>query len=251
MRGRDINSIQDVREELNFVEQATAAASSVDEYLEALIRLQMAQVNATELGTSKGVFGGIDTEDLPEGFAGVALEDIPSGKRGSALFDISGSRLVTEVRAITSDISQDQVVRIIQDGNGATGTSELNKDDILAGIGSSGTAPADFEVWETQEAKSADAGEVVKTVDIDLDGPAIFYEVGNSDIQNSEYEYLVDGEPIFNERLFAPLGLYNDMYRFPEPLFATQSFVVKIHRQDSASGPEDFIGKTSYRDISR
>mgnify|MGYP000450400486 CR=1 FL=1 len=251
MSGRDINSLDDIRSELNVVEQLTAGASAVDEYLEALVRLQMVQINSTQLGTNKAAFGGIDTQDLPEGFAGIALEDIPAGKTGSALFDISGSRLVTEVDAITTDVTQDDVVRIIQDNNGVAVSKSINKDDILGGIGSSGTNPDRFEVWETPEAKSVGAGDTVDVIDVEFDGPAIIYESGLSDIQDTRYEYLVDGEPIFNEKLFAPLGLYNNMYRYPEPLAVQSSFVVRAHRDGTASGPEDFIGKTTHRDISR
>lgn len=98
----------------------------------------------------------------------------------------------------------------------------------------------------TGENLSLPAGKSGDTIDINLDESGLLYEVGSNDEEYSEYKYIIDGKNLMDEPLVAPIGLYNDTYRFPQPIVAKESISVNIGRQVDAPGPAEYYSKVRY-----
>ena len=82
----------DVREQLNIVEQLLSGASSDDEYMAAMLRNQELMFNVLSSDTTA-----YDTGNLPDGIAGLAVEPMDKNEPGMAVFDINGAKRLIQV----------------------------------------------------------------------------------------------------------------------------------------------------------
>jgi hypothetical protein len=75
---------------------------------------------------------------------------------------------------------------------------------------------------------------------------ALWYEVGDKDRTYTEYEYQRDGISVLEEPQLEPLGLYNNPYRFPQPLLVRDNIAVVVSRDSDAGSSEDYLSKIRY-----
>lgn len=107
-------------------------------------------------------------------------------------------------------------------------------------------SPTAFEQRQTDEDITLGPGEKDDIVSVNLDGAALWYEVGDSDNDYSEYQYYADESGILDNPQVEPLGLYNDPYRFPQPLLVRDTIKVSTKRQPDAPGSADYFSKVRY-----
>lgn len=75
---------------------------------------------------------------------------------------------------------------------------------------------------------------------------ALWYEVGTTDTTESSYQYMADGQSLFQNRQEETLGVFNDLYEFPQPIIAHEDIVINVRRDDEASSPEDYVSKVRF-----
>ena len=228
---------EDVREDLGFIERLLSGTSSTDEYLEAILRAQLAQLKTSgEADISR-----MDTVNgIPEGTAGVCAQQTAEGDVGSVVFNVDGRSVVETIKA-ASGIEKDEVVVVDTQQNGVRPVSDVDQSYLgLGSIDFSTQSAGGFKVYETPDKVTISPGETKSVLKVDVDEPAGISRVGTNDETYSRYIYLVDDNEVMNEPLFAPLGLYNDMYDFRRPLKITESFEVRVKRTSSASGVAEY-----------
>lgn len=94
------------------------------------------------------------------------------------------------------------------------------EDDVLIGAGSTDT------VLEHQPLESA-----------------LWYSVGTTDEDNSEYQYLVDDVELFGDPVQVPQAPYPDTALWPQPIIVRDSLEVRVTRTNSASGAANYVSK--------
>ena len=232
---------KDVREQLNAVEKALARASHDDEFMAAMLRNQ--QLLFGVIGQSLGSF---DIDNLPMRAAGLAVEDMAQGEPGRAVFDLNGTKKVANVTP-TSEVKKNDVVYINGPDNEVTAANTIDEGQLLGiGVDNGTKRSAAIEKSVTREPIELEPGEAKTLLAVSSETGGSWHQVGTHDATYTEYAYFVDGESIFNEPQFEPLGLYNDMYSFPQPLKFASSIEVRAQRQADAPGPEDYFSKVVY-----
>lgn len=86
----------------------------------------------------------------------------------------------------------------------------------------------------------------VLTVNFGDGTAALWYEVGTTDTTDAGYQYMADGQSLFQNRQDETLGVFNNLYQFPQPIIAHNDIVVNVRRQDSAGAPEDYVSKVRF-----
>jgi hypothetical protein len=90
------------------------------------------------------------------------------------------------------------------------------------------------------------SNEDVLVVTLDSGTAALWYEVGTTDSTESSYQYMADGKDLFDNRQEETLGVFNNLYRFPQPIIAHEDIVVNVRRGDNAGSSEDYVSKVRY-----
>lgn len=265
----DVVSNDEIRAELNFLEDLRNRISGQDEYLEALVTnsriqamvaLQREQatlgvlpenVQLSESGTPEG-YGSIEVSPVPEGnvlssrylplaAVGIANRTIYENDTGPATFDVNGT-VQNETVRVTDDARSGDPLRIVAPGNIAEPVENVSL-SLLGLTGSIGVNS--YERVETEENVTIAPGddEIVLRVDVNQ---ADWVSAGTVDRPHSTYQYYVDGEELNEEPLYEPLGLYNDPYSFPTPISVDRNLEVEVARESSASGSADYFSKVTY-----
>jgi len=232
---------KDVREQLNIVEQLLSSASSDDEYMAAMLRNQELMFNVLSADTTA-----YDTSNLPDGIAGLAVENMDPQEPGLAVFDINGAKRLIQVTP-SAEIATNDVVYINGEGNEVAPARTVDEGQLL-GIGSNaGSRQANaISQATTGDPISLSPGESTTLVEADLEGGGLWIETGTSAQDNTKYQYEVDGNEVFDDPLDTPLGLFNNVYRYPQPLKANNEITVRALRLESAGGSADYVSKIRY-----
>lgn len=261
-----------VAQEINFIEYLQASVTGQDDYLEAVLENQRltAMRMLNDMQSAQGLDqppddldfnsppDGYDTDvrpvpmdefttdgQLPIGAVGLANRRINSRDTGPATFQVSGTVFSARIRLDSPDgtvIGSGAPVKVIAPGN----ICEPINDVSLSLLGFSGAVGAEsFERYETPADVTIQPGEEEYVLRKNVQN-ASWISTGTNDETHSLYKYFIDGEPILEEPLKEPLGLYNDPFRFPDPLSAGREIAVKVKRQSSASGPESYYSKVDY-----
>ncbi|MHC1624575.1 MAG: hypothetical protein ACXQS2_01020 [Methermicoccaceae archaeon] len=130
-----------------------------------------------------------------------------------------------------------ELLKEIRDGLGASGG---------VGIVPTLVAPIKPQDWEevcTEEDVTINPGQ--KKVVLEVKDSGYLWEVGVNDETYTTYYLLVDEAPV-GDPLPQPWGLYNDPYRFPQPIEFDSSIVVMVERHSDAPGPADYYAKVRY-----
>lgn len=237
---------QDVDRHLNTLEKLTSYFESEDDYQAAMLQNQEILIKLLQ-GSGPGVYdsplGGLDLDDLPEGIAGEAISSADSGERVRAVFSVRGTRFVSKV-SVDEEVQVGDVLYITGKGNEAILATNAEVTTLFGG--SLGFSSGAFERTETGENVTIEAGEYKDVLQVDVDDTAWLWEVGTNDETYTEYQYLKDGEEILEDRLKEPLGLYNDPFRFPVPRKFTDTFIVRVYRQNDAPGSAEYFSKATY-----
>jgi hypothetical protein len=237
-------TIEDVEQEISLVESLMEGLSSDDEFLQAILhnsRMMGMVLGQMVEGSDPNL--GFDRMDMPDGYVGIAIEDITSGSTGGSIFSANGSNIFTTITA-GEKINEGDVVVVTGDSNKATRLTEV--DDSYLSIGKieySGVGSAGFDVIESESDVTIQPGETKTVLSADFNSQTFWWETGTNDETYSTYEYLVDGDNLLDQSNSQPLGLYNDMYRFPAPITIGGNVEIKVTRDGSAGGPQDYYSK--------
>lgn len=256
-------TVKEIRDELNIIEQVLAGADSSDEYLEAIVRNQnlmielQSEIAASQEGSNvvqggdnivneqgdqinaESLFGEIG-QILP-GTAGIAVSDVKSGETGQFLYNQNGRNAISGVRA-GKEIEEGQVsVYSGQDGK-IYPVNDIEQNDLSMGaVSDSLKDSSSFGYFESDEETVIAPGASDVVLEANIGSLGGVYRVGTTDANYSQYQYLVDGEPILDEPSSQPLGLYNDMFEFPNPIKVSGTFEVLVQREESAPGTEAYV----------
>lgn len=245
---------QEVRDELNIIEELQLGLSSDDEYLEAilenqkLVGMMMLQMMEDRKDSSNGnneedkdLTRSINRTNLPEGYAGIVTDDVKVGESGEALFSVLGSTILCPIYP-RSEVDSGEVVVVNNPNNQVRTVSDIERTDIV-NVSDSLVQSGDFDVSETEDPVTIEAGEEKTILSFSASSLINWWEVGATDNQYSNYQYYVDGEPLFSDWMDQPLGLYNDLYKFPKPVRAQSTIEITVRRGSVAPGPEEYVGK--------
>lgn len=103
-----------------------------------------------------------------------------------------------------------------------------------------GRFTGDYDRIESESPVTVQPGETATVLSVEVDG-ARWVASGTTDRDNSRYRYVVDGDAVVSESLRSPLGLFNDLRTFPEPIVARDSIRVDVRRTVAAAGPAEYV----------
>jgi hypothetical protein len=135
---------------------------------------------------------------------------------------------------------------------GSAGEGTLTVENAISQVGliDLPIAGNDFEQVTTDSdgAVSVEPGsnEDVLAVNLGDGTAALWYEVGTTDTTDASYQYMADGQELFDNRQEETLGVFNNLYNFPQPIIAHKDIVVNVRRDDNAGSPEDYVSKVRY-----
>lgn len=239
-------TLQDIYGTTNTLEELLAYGDTEDNYQKALVHNQVLMIQLMDKLANEDQ--GVDP--LKRYQAGWALEDISNNNSGKVMFDIDGNKFIRNVKA-GNDIDAEEVV-YINDAQDMTVVPAPEADmDALFGISGSGIPMESdaFEIDETDGEIQLDTGEKGKTIEVTTDDVGYWWQTGTYDQDYTNYEYKVDGESVFSNPLPAPIGLYNNMYEFPQPIRFRDKFEIEIQRDEDAPGQQNFASKVVYFDL--
>lgn len=227
----------DVEDDLSILEEVISGASSTDEYLEALLRSNIAMMEMmaeNDLGTMKTVNG------VPDSTAGMAVADTPEGNMGYVVFQVDGRSVVEKFEAI-KDINAEEVVVVDWNQGGVIPVSNVGESHLgIGGIEFQSEDVGSYEIYQTEDAVDILPGDEKTVLEISTTRPVAITKIGTNDETYSKYRYIADGERLNDVALYAPLGLYNDMFEFTKPLQFTEKFEVVVKRDSDAKGVADY-----------
>lgn len=231
----------DVKEDLSIIERTVDKASSSDEYLDAILRANIAQLRVkgeNDMETMKTVNG------IPDGTAGMAAEDIPQRGNGYVVFHVDG-RSVVKIMQSETEVEAKEVVAVDYDQGGVRPISGVDQSFLNIGAiqlddaGSSG-----FKIIESESDVTIQPGETKTILDASVSKKSALWQIGSASRDYSGYYYKIDGSDVLSEDgLSHPLGLFNDMYEFPRPLSLQSGVEVIVKRSSAANGPAEYWSK--------
>lgn len=151
------------------------------------------------------------------------------------------------------ELMEKQYELVSEYGEGDSTRTEIVREDSIrdaSSITDVAISPTGFNQGVTDEAVEIYPASNEDTINIKLKNSALWYEVGSNDETYSLYQYYADDTEILGERQKEPLGLYNDPYRFPQPIIVRNKIIVNVRRQEDAPGPEEYFSKVRYVPIS-
>jgi hypothetical protein len=178
--------------------------------------------------------------------AGLAVEPMDPNEPGRAIFDLNGSKFVVTVYP-SAEVTSNDVVFINGDGNEVAPANTIDESQLL-GIGSNqGSKRAGaIERYISEDTVTIQPGETKTVLATNVGPGSQWVETGTTANDNSRYIYKVDGTEIFDDPLETPLGLYNELYRFPSPAKANSGIEVEVTRTESAGSSADYVSKITY-----
>lgn len=228
----------DVEENLNIIEDLLRHTDASDNYMAAMLQNQKMLLQAfSEPYTSPTG----ESTNVPGGTAGVAVDDISQGDIGQVLFKINGRTVISNFRA-AADIANDEVVRVGEGEDKVYPVNNVDQSKLDFGeISFASSLSTKFIFEETGSNVQVGPGEEDIVLEVNVDSPVGWYETGTNDKTYTKYQYIVDGEEMLSSPIKKPLGLYNNMYRFPEPIKVASSLKIKVIRNSSASSTEEYF----------
>lgn len=175
--------------------------------------------------------GQIDTTSLPIGQVGEAAESISANRTGRGFFSTWAGDFAVTVQAAENITEGDPIV-IAGQGNRVVADAGA---DPLTGV----AYPARWDLIESDDV-DIEAGEVDTILDLEVDRSRAWVETGTVSAQYSEYQYIIDGQPLLDEPITRPLGLFNDRYRFHKPILVRNTLEIRVGRGSGAPGPETY-----------
>lgn len=148
-----------------------------------------------------------------------------------------------------------EVLKSISEGQPGGGSGQQPGDDGIsvvegvehsANVLSSAITASSFKQESTDEPIAVEPGDNRDILKVNLKSSALWYEVGSKDHTDTGYQYVVDDTDVLGSRQSEPIGLYNNVYRFPHPIVANDKIVVNVRRDSSANGPADYYSKVRY-----
>lgn len=103
-----------------------------------------------------------------------------------------------------------------------------------------GRFSGDYDRIESESAVTIQPGETAAVLSVNVEN-ARWVASGTTDRDNSRYRYVVDGDAVLSEPLRSPLGLFNDLRTFPEPITARDSIRVDVLRTEDAPGAAEYV----------
>ena len=232
-------SEEQVEDSLNFLERALAGLSSDDEYLAAVLHNQKIITQAL-VGENTPAMGG-QSSNIPPGTAGISLENISEDDVGDVLFKVDGRTVIGSLRA-AAEVNPEEVVRVGDGGNEVYPISGVGPGKLDFGaVASVSVRPNNFVYGDTEENVTIQPGESEAVLDLDVSGPIGLQSIGTNDETYSLYQYEIDGESMLDSPIKKPLGLYNDMFEFPQPIRVDSDLTVFVKRQEDAPGPAEYF----------
>lgn len=204
-------SARRVQSELNIIEQILSGGSSTDNYLEAIVRNQRAQMVQSGI---ESVMGPSSPDNIPSGVIGYTVESIPNGQSGDVVFDIGGTRRSYTMRADGS-VGAGTQIRSVGDG----------VFEAFSGGASVFVAADDYVVVESDDLDAVDdggtvtvqPGETKTIVRARSRGQTMaLLAVGANDESDVTYELVVDGDEVAGGTTNSPLGLLNEPFSFED-----------------------------------
>jgi hypothetical protein len=236
-------SREDVQRQLNVLERLSQHVSSDDDLLIALLENQnlMLQNMTSMMG---GSFQGPNS--LSANQAGLALKDIDKGDTGRILFEERGTKMVVRAEA-GNNIEREEVVYV----SDTEGPVVLPANDVsegqLFGIGPGGARKANqFSIDESDEPVTLQPDEKATVFEKDVSSVSLWWETGTTSDPDSTYQYIVDGEELFDEPLTSPIGLINDRFRFPQPIQFSDELKVVVKREAGAGSSQSYNSRVTY-----
>lgn len=242
----DVVTVGDVQQELNLIEDLRNRVAGDDEYLEAILtnqRIRLLMMFQRQRGALPEAVDDRGTQRrlLPNGALGIANATIYENSDGPATFQVNGTVFVTNVRA-DETLGAGEPIKVVGERN----LCERATSASLSLLGfQGGLSASDYERRETDGTVTIQPGETKQVLRVVVDD-AQWIGSGTSDETYSQYQYFVDGDPLFETKLDSPLGLYNDTYRFSTPLSAEDSIEVQVTRDSDASASQDYFSKVDY-----
>lgn len=231
----------DVKQQLNTVEQLLSHATSDDEFMAAMLRNQQVLFNA--IGSGQVI---TDKNNLPSGMAGLAVEPMDPDEPGQAVFDMNGSKYVVTVYP-SAEIATNDVVFINGEGNEVAPANNIDEGQLL-GIGSdSGSKRAGAIERDTSDSEvTVEPGETETILRTRLSEGGSWVESGTTAEDYSKYNYKVDGTEILSEPLDTPFGVYNNLYEFPQPIKVNSEVEIQVTRTSDANNAATYVSKITY-----
>lgn len=226
-------SAEEVTEDRNIIERIIGSATSSDDYLQALLKVQNAQLKILREEYKDSVRS---VNGIPHDSAGIAASTSPPNNKTPVVFSIDGRDKVQSMEAVNR-VVRGQVVMVDYYQGGVVPVDTI--DSSYLGIGAfelNQRGPSGYQYYQSEEDFSVGPGETKTILSADVDEPQAITKVGSSSKDYTEYEYLVDGESFTEQTLSSPLGLYNNMFEFSYPLIFGNTFEVKVYRLPSAPG---------------
>jgi hypothetical protein len=233
-------TVEEVRDSLNALEAIETRLSGEDDFLAAMVRNQRVIAQAVLANGTVGI------GDVPPHTAGLAVDDAKSGSSIDVLFQLDGRTVVESFRSENS-VSKGETLVVAEDGESVRPVVEVDESKLT--IGSTSRAfiqSSDYYVKETNGTVEAEPGEEVEVLSIEPNSKRGIHAIGTVDREDTEYIYKVDGSSLLDEPMPSPLGLYNNMHEFPQPLSFNEAFKVKARLDDDAPGPREYFSKAEY-----
>ena len=234
---------EDVERQLNVLERLSGYISSDDELLMALIQNQnlMLQNMTSMMG---GSFQGPDSLSVNQ--AGLAIEDIEKGDVGRVLFEERGTKIVLRAKA-GNEIGAEEVVYVSEPDGPVVLPANSVSEGQLFGIGPGGARDAsEFFIDESDESVTVDPGNTEDILEVEVESVSLWWESGTTSDPDTSYQYIVDGERLFNDYITSPIGLINDMYRFPQPIQFNSELKIKARRDSGTNNSNDYDSRVTY-----
>jgi hypothetical protein len=153
---------------------------------------------------------------------------------------------VDETLSETNRLLEKQI-ELLGGGDG-DGTHIFREDNI--GDGADATdiplTPIGFNQAVTEDNVEISPASNEDVLEVTVKNSALWYEVGTKDATYSNYQYYVDDSELLDSGQKEPMGLYNQPYRFPQPIIVRDKIAVNVRRDDDASGPEEYFSKVRY-----
>jgi len=250
---------EDVERQLNVLEQITNAIGGEDDILRAVLHnqaLMLKQIDAFNQQGAGGRLAGEGDRDsrsepssgLSINQAGIAIEEIPKGGQGQVVFNQRGSDFVETVEA-SNKVEADDIVYVNNLPNEVVPANSVDEGQLF-GISAGDVAREGrtINADETDSAVNVGPGDGITTVlEVEVDGRGFWWETGTTDRDETDYIYKVDGDELFDDRQRAPLGLFDNRFRFPQAIRVQDKIEVLVER-DQGAPTDSFVSKFIYYD---
>lgn len=224
---------EEVTEDRNIIEKIIGSATSSDDYLQAILKVQNAQLKILREEFKDSVRS---VNGIPHDSAGIAASTAAPNNKTPVVFSIDGRDKVKDMEAVNR-VVRGQVVMVDYFQGGVVPVDTI--DSSYLGIGAfelNQRQPSGYKYYQSEQDYDVGPGETQTILSADVEEPQAISKVGTSSKDYTEYQYIIDGESFTGQTLSSPLGLFNNMFEFSYPLIFGNSFEVKVYRLENAPG---------------